>query len=87
MTFDRRRVWEHETFALARLHTQGILSSSAGTLRLNIQKLIGHSLGKAYLVLGTQICWKRPNLNHFEIKWSENFNIILELYLFPGALQ
>ena len=42
MTFDRRRVWEHETFALARLHTQDVLSSSAGTLRLNIQRLIGH---------------------------------------------
>ena len=24
MTFDRRRVWEYETFALATLHTQGV---------------------------------------------------------------
>ena len=87
MTFDRRRVWEYETFALATLHTQGVLSSSAGTLHYDIQRLIGHSLGKAYSVLSTQICWKSPNLNYFEIKWSENFNIKLELYLYPGAVQ
>ena len=83
MTFDRRRVWEYETFALATLYTQG----SAGTLHLNIQRLIGHSLGMAYSVLSTQICWKSQNLNNFEIKWSENFNIKLKLYLYPGALQ
>ena len=35
--------------------------------------LISYSLGKAYSVLGTRICWKSPNLNHFDIKWSENF--------------
>ena len=87
MTFDRRRVWEYETFALATLHTQGVLSSSAGTLPLNIQRLIGYSLGHVYSVLGTQICWKSPNLNYFEIKWSENFNIKLELYLYPETLQ
>ena len=37
--------------------------------------LIGYSLGKAWYSLGTQICWKSPNLNHFDIKQSKNFNI------------
>ena len=26
-------------------------------------------------LLGTGICWKSPNLNHFDIKQSKNFNI------------
>ena len=38
-------------------------------------------------LLGTGICWKSPNINHFDIKWSENCNIELELYLCPGVLQ
>ena len=46
-----------------------------------------YSLDKAYSVLGTWICWKSPNLTHFDIKWNNNFNIKLELYLYPGALQ
>ena len=29
--------------------------------------LIGHSLGKAYLVLDTHICWIGLNLNHFDL--------------------
>ena len=29
--------------------------------------LIGYLVSKAYLVLGTRICWKSPNLNHFDI--------------------
>ena len=37
--------------------------------------------------LGTRICWKSPNLSQFDIKRSKNFNIKLELYLCPGALQ
>ena len=47
--------------------------------------LIGHTLRKAYSVLGS--AGKTPNLNDFDIKWSINFNFKLELYLNPGTLQ
>ena len=46
----------------------------------------GYSLGKAYSVLSTWICWKSPNLNQFDIKWNNNITLnssckcILELY-------
>ena len=45
--------------------------------------IIVYLVGKAFWVL----CWKSSNLNNFDIKWSENFNIKLKLYLYSGALQ
>ena len=34
--------------------------------------LISYLLGKAYYLLGTQFCWKSPNLNNFDMKWSKS---------------
>ena len=48
--------------------------------------LIGHSPGKAYLVLDTHICWISPNLNHFDLRWTKiltwnsSCTCILDLY-------
>ena len=33
--------------------------------------LRGYLLGKARHSLGTQICWKSPIINHFDIKWRK----------------
>ena len=56
-------------------------------VEVNRISLICYSLGKSYSVLGSRICWKGPSLNHVEKKWSENFNIKLNLNLYPGVLQ
>ena len=48
--------------------------------------LFGYSLSKAYLVLGTQICWKSLNVIHFDITWRKNSTLnssctfILQIY-------
>ena len=59
---------------------ENIFTTSAGNLQLNYRRLIWYcksafQLGNAYSILGTGICWESPNLNYFDIKWSENFNI------------
>ena len=58
------------------------LSSRTGTRQLNNRRLTGYLelatrlvLGKAWYSLSKGICWKSPNLNHFDIKQSKNFNI------------
>ena len=45
--------------------------------------LIGFSLGKARYSLGARICWKSPNINHFDVKYSDHFNIKIPLSLSP----
>ena len=64
--------WVHPVWGIVEeVHWRQVstcFSTSVGTLQLNNQanwmSLIGYSLGKAYSVLRTGICWISSNLNH-----------------------
>ena len=67
---DSRQSPHYNDFLLF-LWTSSRRRTSAGTLQLNNRmSSIGYSLDMAYSVLGSRICLKSPNLNHFDTKLS-----------------